>query len=251
MDHKMGQAGAEHEKQLKARDARIATLEQKLDGVEAQCPKKTSPRSVEESVGQRWDQIEAMRQQLVASKNELSQLGMKLRMSTLDQEQEVRKLQCEHQLELGRVQWEHEQAVNALQWQHKQAVGALSPDRDRLKAELENVTHRLIASQDEQRQLRAELNQSRTKNNLQLTLAKEHYHEQIQKMQAQQEEHTPGSPMGGCRCNVCMDNSVSMVFGCGHAKCSDCANRLIGLGRGCPDCRAPLDEPRLLFLSVG
>ena len=52
-------------------------------------------------------------------------------------------------------------------------------------------------------------------------------------------------------CSVCMDKSVKIVFPCGHAKCADCANELVGRGLGCPECRAPMTNPMMLFLNVG
>eukprot|EP00656_Telonema_subtile_P017565 TRINITY_DN1943_c0_g2_i2.p1 TRINITY_DN1943_c0_g2~~TRINITY_DN1943_c0_g2_i2.p1 ORF type:complete len:290 (-),score=80.38 TRINITY_DN1943_c0_g2_i2:265-1134(-) len=48
-------------------------------------------------------------------------------------------------------------------------------------------------------------------------------------------------------CSVCYAKPFVWVFPCGHAKCDDCGTRLVQEARGCPECRAPLADPRRLF----
>jgi hypothetical protein len=208
--HKLKHLEDVHRVQLKQRDTRIASLQQRLDRQENVLTQPNSPISESESVvGGRWDQIESLRQDLMNTKNELCQANAKLRMCALDNDQEIRKLKCEHQLELDRLDWEHQQDKNTLEWQHKQAVGSLSPDRERLQSELENTTHRLLESQDEVRQLQLKLSQVAATNSIQLTLAKEHYQDQLSKLRQEvleYEEKIPVSPSW---------SSVQHLYGCG------------------------------------
>lgn len=48
-------------------------------------------------------------------------------------------------------------------------------------------------------------------------------------------------------CSVCFSKPFVWVFPCGHAKCDDCGTRLLSERRECPECRAPLEDPRRLF----
>jgi len=197
--------------------------------------------------------LESLRGELHSTQDALTQAQIQIRMMTLDHEQELRKVQFEHDMACNRMTWEHEERTNSQEYAYQQTIKAISPECERLQKELEGCTARLIQLQDDKRELAKAVVQQKAINQAELTLAREHYNHVLQKVQDSiKSSESAASPVDtSCRCNVCMDAPVSRVFACGHAKCSDCADRLIGLGRGCPDCRAPLDEPRLLFLNVG
>jgi len=204
-------------------------------------------------------QLVNLQGQLNDVRDELNSAIVKLKMQALDYEQEKKALIWEHELAQNRVQWDHEQERDRMEWKHKQELMQLLPTTKKLQKELESVTARLLDCQEDKRLLQAQL--EATDRTLRLDKAKLHvqlmeltktYHTEKEEWEALQiEEQLCDSPMKSTTCNVCMDKTVDMVFRCGHAKCSECASRLIGLGQGCPDCRAPLGSPQLLFLSVG
>jgi len=206
------------------------------------------------------DQIVTLQGQLNEVRDELNSAIVKTEMQAMDHEQEMKRVKWEHELERNRLQWDHEQETDRLAWDHKQTMMRVMPTAQKMQKELENVTARLLDSQEDMRALQATTEATERKHKLEIAkwqvrvmeLTKEHDEEREQweeKLECQ--ECTPVSPTKSALCNICMDKAVKMVFPCGHAKCQECASRLVGLDQGCPDCRAPLGQPQLLFLSVG
>lgn len=136
----------------------------------------------------------------------------------------------------------------------------MTPTAQKAQRELEQVTQRLLDSQEDVRTQTAQMQAAERLHKLEVSkwqvrvmeLTQEH-DEERDKWEARLdlEEKECASPVKSARCNICMDKGVTMVFPCGHAKCAECASRLVGLGQGCPDCRAPLGQPQMLFLGVG
>merc|ERR1712094_136754 len=118
----------------------------------------------------------------------------------------------------------------------------------------------LLDSQEDMRALQAKMESNERQHKLEIArcqvrmmeLTKEHDEEceQWEERMTSQDDACV-SPTKSAVCNICMDKAVKMFFPCGHAKCTECASRLVGLDQGCPECRAPLGQPQLLFLSVG
>merc|ERR1711865_32254 len=197
-----------------------------------------------------FSETDQLRQQLQVAAAQISKAAVEASLAQMKHEQELRKEQWDHELEVSRMKWEHQEATSSQDWQHKQALKRVSPECPRLREQLQEATSRLLKMQDENRQLKQQQQQLTARSLSQLEACKERYEQQISLLQCASDT-PPGSPSSGCRCNICMDATVTCVFRCGHAKCAECASRLVGLGQGCPDCRAPLDEPRMIYLNVG
>jgi len=206
-------------------------------------------------------QVVALQGQLNEVRDELNSAIVKSEMQAMDHEQEMKRVKWEHELERNRLQWDHEQETDRFAWDHKQTMMRVMPTAQKTQKELEQVTARLLDSQEDMRTLQAKLEGSERQHKLEIVrcqvrmmeLTKEHDDE---REQWEEKFSTHGvdacvSPTKSAVCNICMDKAVKLVFPCGHAKCTECASRLVGLDQGCPDCRAPLGQPQLLFLSVG
>eukprot|EP00658_Telonema_sp_P-2_P038301 TRINITY_DN2750_c0_g1_i1.p1 TRINITY_DN2750_c0_g1~~TRINITY_DN2750_c0_g1_i1.p1 ORF type:complete len:314 (-),score=67.35 TRINITY_DN2750_c0_g1_i1:384-1325(-) len=69
----------------------------------------------------------------------------------------------------------------------------------------------------------------------------------LEKQMAHLESELHSDTRSSLMCSVCYSKPFVYVFQCGHAKCDECANRLLNESRGCPECREPLEDPRRLF----
>ena len=127
------------------------------------------------------------------------------------------------------------------------------PPVEKLQKELEQVTARLLDAQEDGRAMQAKFEAIERAHKLDKSKLQQRVVEIAEELEKDKERFRspPSSPTKSTQCNICMDQAVKMVFPCGHAKCADCASRLVGMDQGCPDCRAPLGPPQMLFLSVG
>merc|ERR1711871_1736673 len=178
------------------------------------------------------EQLVTIQGQLNEVRDELNSAIVKLKMQALDHQQEIKCIKWEHELERNRLQWDQDQERDRLAWDHKQELMRLMPTAQKLQKELEQVTARLLDSQEDKRAIEAKL--EATDRNLRMEKARLHvelmelnktYQSEKEEWEAslESQEAAPCSPMKSTTCNICMDKSVNMVFPCGHAKCSECA----------------------------
>ena len=198
------------------------------------------------------DEVINLRQQLHAANDELNRIRTEGHMKELDQQQEIKKLQWEQECERNRLKWDQEQEADRMSWDHRQTLMQLKPTAQKLQKELEEVTARLLDAQEDNRALQAKFEADHRVQKLDQAKLQLRVMEMAQEIDEKKaEEPPPASPNKSTMCGICMDQNVSLVYPCGHAKCTDCANKLVGMGQGCPECRAPLTNPVMLFLNVG
>ena len=196
------------------------------------------------------EEVINLQQQLNGVNDELNRARTEIHMKELDHQQEIKKLQWEHECERNRLKWDQEQEADRMSWDHKQTLMQLKPTAQKLQKELEEVTARLLDSQEDNRALQAKYEAEHRAQKLEQAKLQLQVMEMAQQIDDKKNE-PPASPNKTTMCGICMDQNVSIVYPCGHAKCTDCANKLVAMGQGCPECRAPLTNPVMLFLNVG
>lgn len=203
-------------------------------------------------------QVVALGRQLQEVRGQLDAATAKSKMATLDHQQEIKCIKWAHELETNRLKWDYQQETERLTWDHKQTVSRLTPTAQKLQKEVEDVTARLLDSQENTRLIKAQMEVETRNHHLKYAKLRLQFMEASNKFDDEREawesklaaEESCPSPKKTTICNICMDKEVKMVFPCGHTKCMDCASKLVGLQQDCPDCRAPLGEPHMLFFSV-